>query len=71
MGLEPKWNHYEYYVFGTLQRLYPAANIRRNIRLMGKKSRALRQIDVLVQFNVFGIEVPCWKASIPTVPMIA
>ena len=48
----PKWEEYEAYVCGALQRLLPGATVRRHVFLPGTKTGRQRQTDVLVERKV-------------------
>ena len=67
---DPQWREYETYVFGALQRLLPGATVRQNVHLPGTKTRRQRQIDVLVERTLGGlnlkiaVDCKCYKRKV-------
>lgn len=65
-----EWSQYEAYVFGSIRRRNPGATVRRNLRMMGKKSGKLRQIDILVERQIgdfklkIVIDCKCYKRKV-------
>jgi hypothetical protein len=53
-GHSVDWIQYEAYVFGSLQRLIPGAQVRKDVKVPGMKTGALRQVDVLVERDLGG-----------------
>jgi Restriction endonuclease len=64
------WKKYEAYVLGSLQRLCPGADFRRNAYIKGRKSGKLRQIDILMERELGGfgfkvaIDCKCYKRKV-------
>lgn len=64
------WKEYETYVFGSLQRLCPGTDIRRNVHIRGTKSGELRQVDILVDRKIgdfslnIAIDCKCYKRKV-------
>lgn len=54
---ESDWRNYEAYIFGSLQRRFPSACVRPNVRIPGIKSGRLREIDILVEQSLGGLEL--------------
>ena len=52
-----QWKDYEHTVYTLLRRIYPAANIKYNVRVRGKTTGKLRQIDISVEETVVGVPV--------------
>src|SRR6266850_5694006 len=45
---DPKWLTYEGEVYEALKEHFPKADIRKNVRVKGRYSKRMRQIDVLI-----------------------
>ena len=50
------WAQYEAYVAGSLQRLLPGSKVSRNVKMLGLKTGRRRQVDVLVERNLGGLD---------------
>ena len=48
------WRTYEEEIHEHLSHLYPHAAIRRNVQLLGRYSKAVRQIDILIEDDIAG-----------------
>ena len=51
------WKQYETYVFNVLRGQFPNSDIKRDVRLRGMRSNTLRQIDILVEELVTGLNI--------------
>jgi len=51
------WRRYEHYIFGTLQRRFPGAQVVPNAQITGLKSGRARQIDTLVELALGGCNI--------------
>lgn len=66
----PRWLEYEHIVFEYLQFNHDGAEVRHNVRLPGRLSGVLRQIDVLVDEHLSGhlfrtaFEAKCYKRAV-------
>ncbi len=59
------WKSYEAYVTGSLARRFPSAKIRSDAKLLGLKSGAQRQIDVLVEGqDRIAFDCKCYKRKV-------
>ncbi len=67
---EGDWHKYEAYIFGLLQRRFLGARVSPNVRLPGMKTGRPRQIDVLVERNLGGLDLKiafdckCYKRKV-------
>ncbi len=52
-----EWKEYEKYVLSHFKNLYPNAKIQADVRLKGCISKLDRQIDILIEESVAGIEI--------------
>ena len=52
-----KWREYEIYITRHFQRAFPDATIRHDVKRVGVVSKAKRQIDILIEDRIAGIDI--------------